>query len=404
MLIPAPEKLSASAIALIEPWGCVENAYASDETQRIEPDNTMLIVADVIVTPNDLTELFKQWGQPAKVIWASQYRPPEVPGVNMELCPEIARLTDSRFDDVIYLGANPNRVEALFSKVGPQGLFNIVLCGERFGREIAVPIGRIHYAGIRITGTVGYAPADSMKHIPQSSEVRKGDKINIVGAAGPMGTMHVIRNIYRGIEGVSISAGDSDDGRLAILLKTAEPMAAAKNVPYKQYSPVKDKMPEGTDYAVIMAPAPELAAAAVLSAGKRAIINIFAGIPDTMTAKINLDAYIEKQMYFVGTSGSVLEDMKRELAKLESGVLDTNISVAAVCGLDGVLDGIRAIENRSIAGKIIAYPVCKGLPLTMIAKMTEKLPEVAACLSNGIWTAQAEQKLLERYASPVSNG
>ncbi len=405
MLIPAPEKLSASAIALIEPWGCVENAYASDETQRIEPDNTMLIVADVIVTPNDLTELFKQWGQPAKVIWASQYRPPEVPGVNMELCPEIARLTDSSFDDVIYLGANPDRVEALFSKVGPQGLFNIVLCGERFGRDVAVPIGRIHYAGIRITGTINYEPANSMKHIPQSSEVRKGDKINIVGAAGPMGTMHVIRNIYRGIEGISIFAGDSDEGRLATLLKTAEPMATAKNVPYKQYSPVKDKMPEGIDYAVIMAPAPELAAAAVLSAGKRAIINIFAGIPNTMTAKIDLDAYIEKQMYFVGTSGSVLEDMKRELAKLESGFLDTNISVAAVCGLDGVLDGIHAIENRSIAGKIIAYPVCKGLPLTMIAKMTEKFPEVAVCLDNGIWTAQAEQKLLERYtASPVSNG
>jgi len=200
MLIPAPEKLSASAIALIEPWGCVENAYASNETQRIEPDNTMLIVADVIVTPNDLTELFKQWGQPAKVIWASQYRPPEVPGVNMELCPEIARLTDASFDDVIYLGANPDRVEALFSKVGPQGLFNIVLCGERFGRDISVPIGRVHYSGIRITGTIGYEPADSMKHIPQSSEVRKGDKINIVGAAGPMGTMHVIRNICRGIE------------------------------------------------------------------------------------------------------------------------------------------------------------------------------------------------------------
>jgi L-sorbose 1-phosphate reductase len=402
MLIPAPEKLSASAIALIEPWGCVENAYASTKVQHIEPDNTMLIVADVIVTPNDLTELFKQWGQPAKVIWASQYRPPEVPGVNMELCSDIARLSDSAFDDVIYLGSNPDRVEALFSKLGTNGLFNIVLCGGRFGREIAVPIGRIHYAGIRITGTVGYAPADSMKHIPQSSEVRKGDKINIVGAAGPMGTMHVIRNIYRGIEGVSIFAGDSDEGRLANLLKTAEPMATAKNVPYKQYSPVKDKMPEGIDYAVIMAPVPELAAAAVLSAGKRAIINIFAGIPDTMTAKINLDAYIEKQMYFVGTSGSVLEDMKRELAKLESGVLDTNISVAAVCGLDGVLDGIRAIENRSIAGKIIAYPVCKGLPLTMIAKMTEKLPEVAACLDNGIWTAQAEQKLLEKYAA--SNG
>jgi threonine dehydrogenase-like Zn-dependent dehydrogenase len=397
MLIPAPEKLSASAIALIEPWGCVENAYASNETQRIEPDNTMLIVADVIVTPNELTELFKQWGQPAKVIWASQYRPPEVPGVNMELCPDIARLSDYAFDDVIYLGANPNRVEALFSKVGPQGLFNIVLCGERFGRDVAVPIGRVHYAGIRITGTVGYEPANSMKHIPQSSEVRKGDKINIVGAAGPMGTMHVIRNIYSGIEGIGIFAGDSDDSRLATLFKTAEPVAIAKNVPYKQYNPAKDKMPEGADYFVIMAPAPELAAAAVLSASKRAIINVFAGIPATMTAKINLDTYIEKQMYFVGTSGSVLEDMKRELAKLESGGLDTNISVAAVCGLDGVLDGIRAIENRAIAGKIIVYPVCKGLPLTRLSILQDKMPDVAACLNNGIWTAEAEQKLLERY-------
>ena len=405
MLIPAPERLSASAVALIEPWGCVENAYDSNETQRIEPDNTMLIVADVIVTPNDLTELFKQWGQPAKVIWASQYRPPEVPGVNMELCPEIARLTDASFDDVIYLGANPDRVEALFSKVGPQGLFNIVLCGERFRRDVAVPIGRVHYAGIRITGAIGYEPADSMKHIPQTSEVRKGDKINIVGAAGPMGTMHVIRNIYRGIEGVSIAAGDSDDSRLATLLKIAEPMATTKNVPYKQYSPVKDKMPEGTDYFVIMAPAPELVAAAVQSAGKRAIINVFAGIPATMSAKINLDAYIEKQMYFVGTSGSVLQDMKRELAELEAGRLDTNISVAAVCGLDGACDGIHAIENRSIAGKIIVYPVCKGLALTPIAKLADKLPDVAACLNNGIWTMQAEQKLLEKYAaSPASNG
>ena len=399
MLIPAPDKLSASAIALIEPWGCVENAYASDEVQHIDPDNTMLIAADVIVTPNELIELFKQWGQPAKVVWASQYRPPEVPGVNMELCPDIARLDNFAFADVIYLGANPDRVEALFSKVGPQGLFNIVLCGERFVRDVAVPIGRIHYAGIRITGTVGYEPAVSMKHIPQSSEVRQGDKINIVGAAGPMGTMHVIRNIYSGIEGISIYAGDSDEGRLANLLKTAEPMAGAKNVPYKQYSPAKDKMPEGIDYVVIMAPVPELAAAAVQSAGKHAIINIFAGIPDTMTAKINLDTYIEKQMYFVGTSGSVLEDMKRELAKLESGALDTNISVAAICGLDGVLDGIRAIENRSIAGKIIVYPACKGLSLIRLSVLPDKMPDIAACLSNGIWTAAAEQKLLEKYAS-----
>lgn len=397
MLIPVPQHLNASAVALIEPWGCVENAYASKERQQIKQDGNMLIVADVVVTTGDMTALFKQYGQPGRIIWVSQYRPPAVNGVALELCPDLARLSDASFDDVIYLGCNPDRVEALFAKVGPGGLFNIVLCGERFGRDAVTPIGRIHYSGIRITGTIGYEPADSMKHIPQTSEIRKGDKINIVGAAGPMGTMHVIRNITQGIEGISIFAGDSDEGRLSTLLRVAEPMAKAKGVAYKQYNPTKDKMPESSDYCVILAPAPELAAAAVLNAGKRAIINIFAGIPATMSARINLDTYIEKQMYFVGTSGSVLEDMKRELAELESGRLDTNISVAAVCGLDGACDGIKAIESHSIAGKIIVYPACKGLALTPLTKLSDKMPEVAACLNNGPWTAQAEQQLLKRY-------
>jgi hypothetical protein len=288
MLIPAPEQLSASAIALIEPWGCVENAYVSKERIQIKSNGEMLIVADVVATVGDLTELFKQYGQPGRITWVSQYRPPEVTGVVMELCADLGRLKDASFDDVIYLGCNPDRVEALFAKVGPQGLFNIVLCGERFRRDTVTPIGRVHYGGIRITGTIGYAPADSMKHIPESAEIHRGDKINIIGAAGPMGTMHVIRNICRGIEGVSVFAGDVDEGRLAALSKAAEPLARANGVAFKQYNPEKDKIAEQFDYAVIMTPSPEVVAASVRSASKRAIINIFAGIPDTATAKISL--------------------------------------------------------------------------------------------------------------------
>jgi len=398
MLVPVPEQLSASAVALIEPWGCVENAYASDETRQIKSNGEMLIVADMVATANDLTELFRQYGRPGRVVWASQYKPPDVAGVAMETCPDIGRLADASFDDVIYLGCNPDRVEAIFPKVGSQGLFNIVLCGGRFARDVAAPVGRVHYSGIRMTGTVGYAPADSMKHIPAAGEIRRGDKINIIGAAGPMGTMHVIRNICRGVEGVSIFAGDADENRLTTLSKLAEPLAKANGVPYKQYNPAKDRISEQFDYAVIMTLVPELAAASVRDAGRRAIINIFAGIPATTSAKIDLDSYIEKQSYFVGTSGSVLEDMKHVLAQVVAGRLDTNVSVAAICGLDGVSDGIRAIENRQVAGKIIVYPACKGLPLTPIVKLDEKMPEVAGCLNNGLWTPQAEQKLLERYA------
>ena len=82
-----------------------------------------------------------------------------------------------------------------------------------------------------------------------------------------------------------------------------------------------------------MAPVPALVAQAVQAAAPGGIINIFAGIPADKTAELDLDAYIEKQLYFIGTSGSTLDDMKQVLAKVVSRQLDTNLSVAAVSGL-----------------------------------------------------------------------
>jgi D-arabinose 1-dehydrogenase-like Zn-dependent alcohol dehydrogenase len=236
-----------------------------------------------------------------------------------------------------------------------------------------------------------------MEYIPATSEVRPGDKINIIGAGGPLGTMHVIRNICQDVKGVSIFAADVDENRLAALSEIVAPLARKNTVIYKPYNPVKVKVADTFDYTVLMAPLPELLADSVNNAAGHGLINIFAGLPATVTSKLNLNAYIEKQLYFVGTSGSVLEDMKRMLAKVESGILDTDISVGAVCGLDGAIDGIRAVENRSIAGKIIVYPVCKKLSLTPLAKLKEKLPHVAQCLNNGLWTKQAEMKLLESF-------
>ena len=102
---------------------------------------------------------------------------------------------------MIYFGSNPQTVESLFAKVAANGLFNIVLCGGSLGRAVNCAVGRVHYGGIRIIGTAGNDPADAMKNIPASGEIRKNDKINVVGAAGPMGVMHVIRNICQQVSG-----------------------------------------------------------------------------------------------------------------------------------------------------------------------------------------------------------
>jgi hypothetical protein len=82
------------------------------------------------------------------------------------------------------------------------------------------------------------------------------------------------------------------------------------------------------------------------------------------------------------------------LAKVESGALDTNLSVAAVCGLEGALDGMRAIEERRISGKIIVYPSCREFGLVKLEEMGERLPGVAKLLNRGVWTGEAERALL----------
>jgi threonine dehydrogenase-like Zn-dependent dehydrogenase len=397
MLLPVSERLSASAAALVEPWACVEDAYAAPQRQNMKTDGQMLIVADIDIAKNSFANLFNQYGKSAHITWLSKFPPSQELNVTKNSMEKTSQLPDAYYDDVIYFGSVPKTVETIFTKVAPNGLFNIVLCGGRFGRDIVTRVDLVHYGGIRIIGTTGSDPAESMKYIPMTAEIRAGDKINCIGAGGPLGTMHVIRNICQGIKGVSVFASELDENRLVLLSEMVTPLSEKNGVEYKPYNPAKTKISDVFDYTVLMVPLPELLADSVNNAAKHGIINIFAGWPPTVTARINLDDYIEKQLYFVGTSGSILEDMKRMLAKAESGLLDTNISVGAVCGLDGAIDGIKAVENRSIAGKIIVYPACKGFVLTPLAELRVKMPQVADCLDNGFWTKQAEIKLLESF-------
>ena len=46
MLIPVGEGISASAVALVEPWACVEDSYAVVERQGLKAGGRMLVVAE----------------------------------------------------------------------------------------------------------------------------------------------------------------------------------------------------------------------------------------------------------------------------------------------------------------------------------------------------------------------
>ncbi len=293
MLIPAPEDLSASAIALCEPWACVEDAYVEKQRQTFKRDGKTLIVADDEPRVEGA----------GKVTYA---KPSAFCGTGFQ---PVSDRPDAgaTFDDVIYFGSDAAVAEKLFANVGTKGLFVIVQGGKKFGRPVVTAVGRVHYGGIRITGTAGNNVADALAAIPATAEIRPSDKINIVGAAGPMGTMHVIRDLCQGVPGVTVFAGDLSDERLVALRKLSEPLAQKNKLALKTYNPSKDKLAEKFNYIVLMAPVPALVAQAVKDAAPKAIINIFAGIPAEKTGEIDLDAYIERQCYFIGTSGSTLD-------------------------------------------------------------------------------------------------
>ena len=362
MLIPVPEDLSASALALCEPWACVEEAYVEQQRRGFKPGGKVLVVGDGVVDAGNVTRV----------------KPDAIP--------------TGAFDDVVYFGSDAPIVEKLFANVGTKGLLIICQCGGKFGRPVVSQVGRIHYGGIRVAGTTGANVADAFAAIPATAEIRPNDKINIIGAAGPMGTMHVIRDLCQGVPGVTVFAGDLSPERLAQLRSLAEPVAIKNKLTLRCYNPKQDKLAEAFNYIVLMAPVPALVEQAIPAAAPRALINIFAGIPADKTATLDLDAYLAKQLYFIGTSGSTLDDLKLVLRKVVSRQLDTNLSVAAVTGLDGAIDGIRAVEKNTMPGKIMVYPSMKGLKLT-------PLPELTPAVQLGHRTKSAEEALLSSKKS-----
>jgi threonine dehydrogenase-like Zn-dependent dehydrogenase len=378
-LIPVPEDLSASSVALVEPWACVEDSYVTEERRHVLPGGRMLVVVEPGHAEKGIDAITKHHA-PASL---KRISPDQLGSVASESC-----------DDIVYFGASKATIETLNDKLAARGLMNVVLGGKRIGAPVSVGIGRIHYGLTRWIGTTGHDAAESYAMIPATGELRPDDKVVVIGAGGPMGQMHVIRTVSCGIKGLSLVGTDMDDARLASIEAKSRPLAKASGVPMTMVNTAKTPVTEKFSYFALMAPVGKLVADAIRDSLPGAIINIFAGIPAPTKQEIDLDTCIAHRCYMFGTSGSTIRDMKIVLEKVKGRQLDTNTSVDAVSGMAGAPDGIAAVENRTLAGKIIVYPQLHDLPLTPLEQLKDRFPTVAARLDAGKWTREAEQELL----------
>jgi threonine dehydrogenase-like Zn-dependent dehydrogenase len=394
-LIPVGEGPSASAIALVEPWACVEASYVCGERAGLLPGGRLLVVADAGHKIDGLAGLIEQ-ARPAQLtaLLADSSQGLESTGPAVARVAGLADLARQGFDDIVYFGAGPATIEVLQDCLAFRGLINVVTGGTTVGRAVAVDVGRVHYDLTRWTGTTGSSAAAGYSSIPSDGEVRAGDRMGVIGAAGPMGLMHVVRAASGGWKNLSITAVDIDDARLGNLERAAGPIARSHGVELTVANSRTSEVAPGFSYIALMVPAPLLVGQAVTLAGPGCRINIFAGFASGTRAEVDLDRYIEKRCYFLGTSGSGIPDMKAVLRKVESGELDTNISLDAVTGFEGVADALQAVESRTSGGKIMVYPSLPDLGLVRVSELAERYPTVAAALDDGRWTKAAEQELL----------
>ena len=178
------------------------------------------------------------------------------------------------------------------------------------------------------------------------------------------------------------------------------PLARARSVDVRLFNPEQERPRGPVDYCFLMAPVPALVQEAIGDAAAKGIINVFAGIGADVPCAIDLDDYARKQLYFIGTSGSTMEDMRVVLGKVVTDQLDTNLSVGAVSGMAGAIDGLNAVKNRTIAGKIVVYPALGDFPLLELDELVVRYPSIGPLLTNGCWSKAAEEELL-RIAAPT---
>ncbi len=397
-LICVPEEPSASAVALVEPWACVENSYATTNRRTLAPGGRLAVVVENGHAVAGLADSALHGSPPAFVTivasekvdcgWAG-------PAVKVTRVSEVRQLSDAAFDDIVYFGASKPTIDVLNDKLAAGAIMNVVLGGAVIGAPVSVGVGRVHYEATRWIGTVGSSAADSYASVPPSGELRAGDSVLAVGAAGPMGQMHILRSLSADVDGLTVVGTDLDDARLRSLAAKAGPLADANGVSLRLVNTSREQLVGSFSYQVILVPMPSLVADAIANSAEQGLINIFAGIAVATRQDIDLDTYIARRCYMFGSSGSVVNDMEVLLDRIAAGRLDTNLSVDAISGMTGAAAGLAALQDRTMAGKIVVYPCLHEVGLLSLAELSGDFPTVASKLDNGHWCAAAERELLK---------
>lgn len=366
-LLPVNPDTGYSQAALTEPWACVEMSYNLDERLAPGGGKTLRVGSEA-----------------------------DLAGVG----------EGDLFDDIIITNPTASIVKRLAVNVAPNGVMFLVGKPKDDG-EISLDVGAIHYQGKRYYG--GADTLEGLAAIHKRNDLLPGGAVLFIGAGGPMGQMHVQRAVEMSNGPALVVATDLDRGRLDHIVERFGAMAKAKGINLVTLAPsdfaeadgmhrkLLELAPKGFSDIAIMAPVAKIVAANMQYAADNCFVNVFAGVGIGSFADFKLGDLC-RGIKLIGSSGSRIADMKKVLEKVEGNELNTNLSVAAIGGLNAAKDGLQAVKEARFPGKTVLYTQIKDLPLTPLEDVPSKFPDLKDKLGpQGEWTKAAEEALLEKY-------
>ena len=404
------DRLGYAETALTEPWACVEAAYTQRRRLRPAPGGRAWVVG----RPDDArTYEFGTALAKAREVVLSGLRDDVAAAVRASAPTAAISVVDEAavrgpFDDIVVLGPKSAAVVSRASDaLAFRGLLNLV-GDEPLDGPVDIDIGRIHYHYTAYVGTRGPGVSASYGETRNRAELRPGGVALFVGAAGPMGQMHLERALKMPNGPATLIAVDLDRDRLATARSRLEPTAAAlgrRLVVTTTASEedlamlvARETKGRGADDVIVTAPtAAAVTQAARVMAGD-AMLVLFAGLPVGTRATVDISRVYLHGAQYTGTSGSRIADQALVVAKTLAGELSPARAVAAVGGIEAAADGLRALVEGRFAGKIVIFPQLRGLPLTSLEDLAIKDPELAAALGpGGTWNSEAESVLFAKH-------
>jgi D-arabinose 1-dehydrogenase-like Zn-dependent alcohol dehydrogenase len=391
--------------ALNEPWACVEASYNVVYRTQWREGGTVWLVGD----GSSMRMGRAQNWRAARVVLDVQDRnlAGQARAWASSVGAEIISNSDGQtFDDIVVMSNDPDLIERAFGRLAKGGVFNVVT-REPVSRRVQLDIGRLHYDNLAV---VGAANDDlSAAYTPIRTQLRPGGLLWVLGAAGPMGQMHLQRALEIAGKPRKIVATNLHLARLSAVAEKFDQVAQEEGVElvclsqemFENGEQMAERLRaetggQGFDDIAVMAPSVQAIEDAMEHLADNSVMNVFAGLTRGTMAAFDINAVVQRHVRFTGTSGSSIEDLRHMRDLTERHALSPNRSVVAVAGLEGVPDGLHAVAEGRFPGKVVIFPnLSKPLPLTTLAEMEEKLPSVYARLEDGqTWTAEAEAELL----------